>query len=122
MFVGLIQRCEQIAMPTRTLSQATDVFDERFYALPNLIDALSAIIIEMTVVSERGDVETIPFSDRLDRRGIFGSARTSDGDDDRLLSALSTETSASDVFIGDQNDLSAANETRDLQTVSRSHR
>jgi AMMECR1 domain-containing protein len=51
MFVGLIQRCEQIAMPTITLSQAADVFDERFYALPNLLDALSAIIIEMTVVS-----------------------------------------------------------------------
>lgn len=50
MFVGLIQRCEQIAMPTMTLSQATDVFDERFYALPNLLDALSAIIIEMTNV------------------------------------------------------------------------
>ena len=53
MFVGLIQRCEQIAMPTMTLSQATDVFDERFYALPNLIDALSAIIIEMTNVNEK---------------------------------------------------------------------
>ena len=52
MFVGLIQRCEQIAMPTITLSQATDVFDERFYALPNLLDALSAIIAEMTVVRE----------------------------------------------------------------------
>jgi len=50
MFVGLIQRCEQIAMPTMTLSQALDVFDERFYGLPNLIDALSAIIIEMTNV------------------------------------------------------------------------
>jgi hypothetical protein len=50
MFVGLIQRCEQIAMPTVTLSQAMDVFDERFYGLPNLIDALSAIIIEMTNV------------------------------------------------------------------------
>ena len=53
MFVGLIQRCEQIAMPTMTLSQATDVFDERFYALPNLIDALSAIIIEMTNVRRK---------------------------------------------------------------------
>jgi hypothetical protein len=52
MFVGLIQRCEQIAMPTITLSQASDVFDERFYALPNLLDALSAIIIEMTNVKE----------------------------------------------------------------------
>ena len=50
MFVGLIQRCEQIAMPTMNLSQAMDVFDERFYGLPNLIDALSAIIIEMTTV------------------------------------------------------------------------
>lgn len=50
MFVGLIQRCEQIAMPTLTLSQSADVFDERYYALPNLLDALSAIIIEMTVV------------------------------------------------------------------------
>jgi hypothetical protein len=52
MFVGLIQRCEQIAMPTITLSQASDVFDERFYALPNLLDALSAIIIEMTNVRD----------------------------------------------------------------------
>ncbi|CAF1316968.1 unnamed protein product [Adineta steineri] len=52
MFVGLIQRCEQIAMPTITLSQAADVFDERFYALPNLLDALSAIIIEMTNIGE----------------------------------------------------------------------
>ncbi|CAF1236923.1 unnamed protein product [Rotaria sordida] len=52
MFVGLIQRCEQIAMPTITLSQASDVFDERFYALPNLLDALSAIIIEMTNIGE----------------------------------------------------------------------
>ena len=51
MFVGLIQRCEQIAMPSITLAQAADVFDERFYALPNLLDALSAIIIEMTTVS-----------------------------------------------------------------------
>ncbi len=50
MFVGLVQRCEQIAMPTMTLSQAMDVFDERFYGLPNLIDALSAIIVEMTTV------------------------------------------------------------------------
>ena len=48
----LIQRCEQIAMPTMTLSQAMDVFDERFYGLPNLIDALSAIIIEMTNIGE----------------------------------------------------------------------
>lgn len=54
MFVGLIQRCEQIAMPTVTLSRALDVFDERFYALPNLIDALSAIIIEMTQVKIGG--------------------------------------------------------------------
>jgi hypothetical protein len=53
MFVGLIQRCEQIAMPTISLSQASDVFDERFYALPNLLDALSAIIIEMTNVREK---------------------------------------------------------------------
>lgn len=53
MFVGLIQRCEQIAMPTISLSQAADVFDERFYALPNLLDALSAIIIEMTTVKEK---------------------------------------------------------------------
>jgi hypothetical protein len=52
MFVGLIQRCEQIAMPSITLSQAADVFDERFYALPNLLDALSAIIIEMTNVRQ----------------------------------------------------------------------
>ncbi|CAF3812228.1 unnamed protein product [Rotaria sordida] len=52
MFVGLIQRCEQIAMPTVTLSQAMDIFDERFYGLPNLIDALSAIIIEMTNIGE----------------------------------------------------------------------
>ncbi|CAF3651048.1 unnamed protein product [Rotaria socialis] len=52
MFVGLIQRCEQIAMPTISLSQAADVFDERFYALPNLLDALSAIIIEMTNIGE----------------------------------------------------------------------
>ena len=52
MFVGLIQRCEQIAMPTVTLSQAMDIFDERFYGLPNLIDALSAIIIEMTNVNK----------------------------------------------------------------------
>ncbi|CAF4580720.1 unnamed protein product, partial [Rotaria magnacalcarata] len=28
MFAGLIQRCEQIAMPTISLSQAADVFDE----------------------------------------------------------------------------------------------
>ncbi|CAF4572133.1 unnamed protein product, partial [Rotaria magnacalcarata] len=52
MFAGLIQRCEQIAMPTISLSQAADVFDERFYALPNLLDALSAIIIEMTNIGE----------------------------------------------------------------------
>ncbi|CAF1189299.1 unnamed protein product, partial [Adineta ricciae] len=52
MFVGLIQRCEQIAMPTVTLSQAMDIFDERFYGLPNLIDALSAIIVEMTNIGE----------------------------------------------------------------------
>ena len=52
MFVGLIQRCEQIAMPTMSLSQAMDTFDERFYGLPNLIDALSAIIIEMTNVGK----------------------------------------------------------------------
>ncbi|CAM4805641.1 unnamed protein product [Rotaria magnacalcarata] len=52
MFVGLIQRCEQIAMPTVALSQAVDIFDERFYGLPNLIDALSAIIIEMTNIGE----------------------------------------------------------------------
>ncbi|CAF1392236.1 unnamed protein product [Adineta steineri] len=52
MFVGLVQRCEQIAMPTVTLSQAMDIFDERFYGLPNLIDALSAIIIEMTNIGE----------------------------------------------------------------------
>ena len=50
MFVGLIQRCEQIAMPTMTLSRAMDVFDECFYGLPNLINALSAIIIEITNV------------------------------------------------------------------------
>lgn len=50
MFVGLIQRCEQIAMPTMTLSQAMDVFDERYYGLPNLIDALQAIIVEMPTV------------------------------------------------------------------------
>ncbi|UJR22353.1 hypothetical protein I4U23_025415 [Adineta vaga] len=52
MFVGLVQRCEQIAMPTVTLSQAMDIFDERFYGLPNLIDALSAIIVEMTTIGE----------------------------------------------------------------------
>ena len=52
MFVDLIQRCEQIAMPTVTLSKAMDIFDERFYGLPNLIDALSAIIIEMTNVNK----------------------------------------------------------------------
>ncbi|CAF2828369.1 unnamed protein product [Rotaria sp. Silwood2] len=52
MFVGLIQWCEQIAIPSITLSQATDVFDERFYALANLLDALSAIIIEMTNIGE----------------------------------------------------------------------
>jgi len=52
MFVGLIQRCEQIAMPVVTLSQAMDVFDERYYGLPNLIDALSAIILEMPNVDE----------------------------------------------------------------------
>ncbi|CAF4809014.1 unnamed protein product, partial [Rotaria sp. Silwood2] len=50
--VGLIQRCEQIAMPTMRLSQAVDVFNERFYDLPNLIDVLSAIIIEMTNVKK----------------------------------------------------------------------
>lgn len=50
MFVGLIQRCEQIAMPTMTLSQAMEVFDERYYGLPNLIDALQAIIVEMPTV------------------------------------------------------------------------
>ena len=50
MFVGLIQRCGQIAMPTVTLSQAMDIFDERFYGLSNLIDARSAIIVEMTNV------------------------------------------------------------------------
>lgn len=50
MFVGLVQRCEQIAMPTVTLCQAMDIYDERYYGLPNLIDALSAIIIEMTNV------------------------------------------------------------------------
>ena len=33
MFVGLIQRCEQIAMPTISLSQASDVFDERFLCI-----------------------------------------------------------------------------------------
>lgn len=67
MFVGLIQRCEQIAMPTMTLSQATDVFDERFYALPNLLDALSAIIIEMTNVRSLkilSDIIREYFSDR----------------------------------------------------------
>ncbi|CAF3912649.1 unnamed protein product [Rotaria sordida] len=47
-FVGLIQRCERIAMPTMTLFQAVDVFDEHFYGLSNLIDVLSAMIIEMT--------------------------------------------------------------------------
>lgn len=51
MFVGLVQRCEQIAMPTANLSQAMHIFDERYYGLPNLIDALSAIIVEMTNVS-----------------------------------------------------------------------
>ncbi|CAF2815971.1 unnamed protein product [Rotaria sp. Silwood2] len=50
--VGLIQRCEQIAMPTMRLSQAVNVFNERFYDLPNLIDVLSAIIIEMTNTGE----------------------------------------------------------------------
>ena len=53
MFAGLIQRCEQIALPTITLSQVTDVFDEHFYALPNLLDALSVIFIEMTVVKNQ---------------------------------------------------------------------
>lgn len=53
MFVGLIQRCEQIAMPTVNLSQAAQIFDERFYGLPNLIEALSAIIVEMNQVEIR---------------------------------------------------------------------
>ncbi|CAF4023173.1 unnamed protein product [Rotaria sp. Silwood2] len=51
-FVGLIQLCQQIAMPTMTLAQAVDVFDERFYGLPDLIDVISAIIIEMTNIGE----------------------------------------------------------------------
>ena len=50
MFVGLIQRCEQIAMPSVTLSQSMEIFDERYYGLPNLIEALSAIIVEMNEV------------------------------------------------------------------------
>lgn len=82
MFVGLIQRCEQIAMPTITLSQANDVFDERFYALPNLLDALSAIIIEMTIVSRwRGERQSLIVID-LDRRRVSRSTRTFNGDDD----------------------------------------
>ncbi|CAF4531154.1 unnamed protein product, partial [Rotaria sp. Silwood2] len=62
-FVGLIQRCEQIAMPTMTLSQTVDVFNERFYDLPNLIDVLSAIIIEMTNIGKEflGPLERLTY-------------------------------------------------------------
>ncbi|CAF2996692.1 unnamed protein product [Rotaria sp. Silwood2] len=62
-FVGLIQRCEQIAMPTMTLAQAVDVFDERFYGLPDLIDVISAIIIEMINIGEEflGPLECLTY-------------------------------------------------------------
>jgi hypothetical protein len=35
-------------MPTMTLSQSIDGFHQRFYDLPKLIQALPAVIIEMT--------------------------------------------------------------------------
>lgn len=84
MFVGLIQRCEQIAMPTMTLSQAMEVFDERFYGLPNLIDALQAIIVEMPTV--RTSQEPNSFFSTLyfhlsDWRRISWSIRTFNRDD-----------------------------------------
>lgn len=52
MFVGLVQRCEQIALPPISLSESLEVFDERYYGLPNLIEALSSIIVEMEQIGE----------------------------------------------------------------------
>ena len=60
--------------------------------------------------------------DLLDRRGVPRSVGTSDCDDHRLLSTLSTEAPGHDLFVGDQNDSSAANETPLLQTISQPHR
>jgi hypothetical protein len=123
MFIGLIQRCEQIALPTVSLSQALSIFDERFYGLPNLIDALSSIIIEMPHVSF-DDCMTYRciHVKRLDWRRISWTIGTTYCHDYRLLSTLSTEISMYNMYVDDEIVNGIANENILLQTISFTHR